>query len=324
MIDNALSWSDFRAEYLGFYTPPLYPRATYFSVRRVLDVCEECGVKSLADLRPKLVSSFCSRTHGKDGKPIAVATVATQLSYLRTLCGYAVTQGYISVDPTKARKTWISDTEAEFDKQHLCRTEALAVYRQAEAEAATGSWKAGRLEFLVKLIALLGLRKSEALGLHAADINLEDRTVLIRKHVRRRIKTGKKAEAYLPMPDELVRAAERWLPRCGGKWAIPACDVEKPWLSGGPSSRPLEQLRGLGLRSGVPGVNFLIWRHTWATHAESLWGLSDGQIQRILRHTRPMTAKQYYRHADLANLRAPMASIDFEQPRPALRQGAQA
>ena len=136
--------------------------------------------------------------------------------------------------------------------------------------------------------------------------------MLIKKNARRGVKTGKKGEAYLPLPDPLLDVLGQWIPFCGGQWVIPACDVTKPWLSGGPSSRPLEQLRALGQRAGVEGVNFKVWRSTWATIAEGLWGLTEEQIQRILRHTTPLTSRQFYRHRDLANMRAHMAKVSYE------------
>ena len=52
----------------------------------------------------------------------------------------------------------------------------------------------------------------------------------------------------------------------------------------------------------MPGVTFQLLRHSWATHAESLWGLSEPLIQRMLRHTTERT-QRHYRHADLDNLR---------------------
>jgi integrase len=315
----ALSWQDLHEEFLGFYLPPPHPRSTQFSVSRMLDVCAELGVKSVSDLTPKLVTKFCARTTGKHGKPITLRTVQGQLVYLKLLCQYAVSQKYLKTDPTLARKVWISDQAlSEPGLTHLSAAEARDVIRQADAEAASGNRKARRLRMLVYFLAFLGLRKKEVLGLECRDVDMTDRTVLIRRNSKRAVKTGKKGEAYLPLPDPLYEQLCLWLPHCGGKYVIPACDVDKPWMSGGPSSRPLEQLRALGQRAGVYGVNFKIWRSTWATIAEGLWGLTDEQIQRILRHTSPLTSKQFYRHRDLANMRAHMAKVSYEPQKPTL------
>lgn len=306
-------WSELYEEFLGFYLPPLHPRSTQFSVRRMLDICQELGVRSVTDLTPKLVGRFCGRTVGKHGKPITLRTVKGQFCYLQLLCRYAVSQGYLAADPTTARKIWIPDQAlSEPGRTHLSAAEARDVIRQADQEASSADRRARRLRVVVYFLAFLGMRKREVLGLHRADVDLRDRTVLIRANSRRPVKTGRKGEAFLPLPDPLLDVLEEWLPHCGGQWVIPAGDVTKPWLSGGPASRPLEQLRGLGRRAGVDGVNFKVWRSTWATIAEGLWGLTEEQIQRILRHTTPLTSRQFYRHRDLANMRAHMSKVSYE------------
>lgn len=315
----AVSWDDLYEEFLGHYLPPVRPRSTQFSVSRMLDVCEELGVKKVSDLTPAMVNRFCARTTGKHGRPITMRTVKGQFCYFRLLCQYAVSRGYLKRDPTLAHKVWIPDQAlAEPSRTHLSAAEARDVIRQADLEASAGNRKARRLRMLVYFLAFLGLRKKEALGLECADIDLDDRTVLIRRNSKRAVKTGKKGEAFLPLPDPLYEQLCLWLPHCGGKYVIPACDVDKPWLSGGPSSRPLEQLRGLGKRAGVDGVNFKVWRSTWATIAEGLWGLTEEQIQRILRHTTPLTSRQFYRHRDLANMRAHMSKVSYDEQRPTL------
>ena len=100
---------------------------------------------------------------------------------------------------------------------------------------------------------------------------------------------------------------------------IPARDVTKPWLHGCPSSRSLEQLHALGKRAfgddaGVSTVNHLLRRHTWATAAETYWGLFDPQIQRVMRHATPLTSKQHYRHADLEGMREYTNRVSFDPP----------
>ena len=238
---SAPTWPEFRVEFLGFYSPPLYPRATYFSVRRVLDVVEELGLQSLSDLRPNLVTRFCGRQTGQGGRPIKVRTVETQFVYFKLMCEYAAGQGYIAADPTAARKIWISDSAHEFTGRHLSSDQMRAVRGRAELDAAGDDWLALRDWVLFELLAGLGLRRAEALGLPCTDVDVVEETVLIRRNTRRRCKT-EKSEAYLPAPRlflDLFR--DRWLPRCGGIWVCPAWDdghMAKPWLYGSTKSRP--------------------------------------------------------------------------------------
>lgn len=96
--------------------------------------------------------------------------------------------------------------------------------------------------------------------------------------------------------------------------------VEEGWLSRNPCAskrlrvRPEPPARGqhhaaadvarvLAHLRERSGFTWRSLRHSWATHAESRWGLGEAAIQRVLRHTRPLTQRRY-RHADAANLRA--------------------
>jgi integrase len=118
-------------------------------------------------------------------------------------------------------------------------------------------------------------------------------------------------------PDYLPPSVPRAVPKPGlatdPGWLIPNVYRTGPWVGGSPGHDPLDQLQALGRRAGVPGLTFQSLRHSWATHAESAWGLTDGQIQRILRHTNTRT-QWHYRHAERNNLRAIAEGISFDGP----------
>jgi integrase len=141
---------------------------------------------------------------------------------------------------------------------------------------------------------------------------LAEGLVCVRKNRRRNLKTRESA-AFLPMPPLLWRLAEVWKLKCGGSWMVPATDVSKPWQHGGPGSRALDQIRDLGARAGVAGVNLRIWRPTVATLLEGA-GATDEQIQRILRHTTPLTAAQHYRKRDVPAMRSHVSKINYDAP----------
>ena len=67
------------------------------------------------------------------------------------------------------------------------------------------------------------------------------------------------------------------------------------------------------MRAGVSGVNFMVFRHSWATEAE-LQGVADDKIQAVLRHTTPLTSKQFYRHAAVAGMRPAVDVVNFAPP----------
>jgi integrase len=98
-------------------------------------------------------------------------------------------------------------------------------------------------------------------------------------------------------------------------WIFPNTFGTGPWLHGAGGHRPGDRLRQLGERAGVPDLTFQSLRHTWATHAESAWGLPPAVIQRVLRHSNA-TTQNHYRHAERRNLSAMVGGIDF-RPRDA-------
>ena len=95
-----------------------------------------------------------------------------------------------------------------------------------------------------------------------------------------------------------------------------------PWTGGSPGHKPLDRIKRLGQRAGAENFTILSLRHSWATMAETLWGLSDLQIMRILRHTNTRT-QVGYRHADLPNLRAAVKDITFGGELPAVAPPAE-
>lgn len=294
-----INWSDLRHEFLSLYAPPLRPRATWFAVRRLFDILElELEVHSTRELTPSLVARFAARPG------LSPRTVKGQLSYLSTFCSYCVRAGVLESNPVSWRRRWIDDCgyASRSPRKHLGLRELEQVLRQADVEAAAG-WEAERLRALVYTLAYLGLRRSEALGLRLEDLDLEGGTLSIVAHATRRLKTTA-AAAVLPIPAALLEVLRVWAPRCGSEWVFPSARRrESPWLHGSSTSRPLGQLRRLGERAGVEGVNALVFRHSFATHAEGPWGMSEGMIGRVLRHTSPLTAKRNYRHPDLCNMR---------------------
>jgi integrase len=93
------------------------------------------------------------------------------------------------------------------------------------------------------------------------------------------------------------------------RWLFPNVTGVGPWNDGSWGSKPVNELKALGLRAGVPGVTWQSFRHSWASHAE-FWGFSDTLIMRVLRHTSTRTQRGY-RHAELNNLRELVCGIDF-------------
>lgn len=215
-------------------------------------------------------------------------------------------------------------------RKHLTPEEVLDVLDQADAEAShsdiglslDGSpaksirgrqpqsqrWYAHRRRALVWLLAATGLRASEALC--ARDIDFDGEILEVTSSWKR-TKT-RAARQPVPVIEEAARRILEWIEIRGeSRWLFPQSTTDRPWAGGGPGYKPLDQIKSLGRRAGVNGVTMQSFRHTFATIAE-IWGLSETQIQRILRHTTPLT-QQHYRHSDRQVLAAIAKKISFDR-----------
>jgi hypothetical protein len=93
-------------------------------------------------------------------------------------------------------------------------------------------------------------------------------------------------------------------------WLVPNVFRVGPWTGGSPGHKPLDRVKALAARAGVKGFTLLSLRHTFATLAEGMWGLTELQIQRQLRHTNVKTQRSY-RHADPDSMRRAVGGISF-------------
>jgi integrase len=294
-----LTFAAFTAELISLYGPGLRSPRTRKKLEHVLAAFAALpGVKSPADLTPAAVALYCSSL-----AELNPNTVNGYLAYLRRACNYAVARGYLRSSPFAAHNFRRRPrTPADL---HL---PAAAVGRLlAHLAADVASWEGHRLYALVATFAFTGIRRDEGLRLQAADVDLAGR--VIRLSDRTPLKTEGSA-VPVPMPAELAEILAAWLPRAGSIWAFPGVRRKSPW-TGGPTGRtPLASAQAAARSVGVEGLTFRGLRQTWATMAESRWGLSELTVQRVLRHATPRT-QRIYRKADLDNLTAAVRSIGF-------------
>lgn len=155
-------------------------------------------------------------------------------------------------------------------------------------------WYGARLHALATLVAYTGLRRNEALYAQVRDVDLARGFVFV--VARRRLKTPG-SEAPVPLADEAAATLGEWLPRCGGDWLFPGARSGRPWVGGTAGYRPIDRLRQAGDAAGVPMVGFHSLRHSLATHL-LVRGVPLWAIQRMLRHTTPITTSLYLHPAD--------------------------
>ena len=306
-MPRAVTLARFRAEVLALYEPPMRARATYFKIRQVLDeLAADRQIRGPRDLTPPAVARWIAAHPGR-----RAVTTRSLLGSLRAICGYAVAVGYLTRSPWEFRRDWVRVEPGEEHPRHH-PAEAIARVLATLAIEDCGPWRAGRLRALVALVAFTGVRKMEALGLETGDVDLPGRMIRLRSNRWRRLKSAASGQP-VPVAEALADVLAGWLPRTGSDLLLPNRSGAGPWTGGPPGYKPLDQVKAAGCRAGVRDLTLLSLRHSWATHAESLWGLSGPTIQRVLRHTSERTSREHYRHADLANLRETGLKIHYPE-----------
>ena len=170
-----------------------------------------------------------------------------------------------------------------------------------------------------------GVRAAEALHLQAANVCLAKRTLTIAPTADWRPKTLK-SSATLPLADELAEVLGGWLPRAaapefrpgrlkisGVPWVFPGKKLSGPWTCGGPGVRPLDQVKALGVRAGVPGLTCLSFRKTLGTLAKS-FGFGPLELKAWLRHSNIQT-QSWYDEEDVEVMRGSAGKIQFRSAR---------
>lgn len=292
---NALSFEDFSRLALDCYRPPLRSASTYGRVRSTLATLAAMGVQSTSDLTTGLVARFVARR----AETVRVNSVIGDLGYLSALCSLAVAEGALRRSPFQGSRRFRLRPEPPAVKRWHPAADVARVLRSLR-ERSGESWEDHRLYAAVATVAYTGLRRSEALHLHREDYDASAGVLCV--VARRRLKTFDSAQP-VPVPPGLAEVLDGWVSVAGSSpWLFPGSRLMGPWIGGSPANRPLAQIKAAGRAAGVEGFNWQSLRHSWATAAEGAWGLGEGQIQRVLRHTRPMT-QRHYRHVDLENLR---------------------
>lgn len=298
------TFDSFRAEAGSIWARPAKARGTVTKMRQAL---REFGATlpagaTMAAVTAPAVAAWANGQLAAGRHP---NTVRSLLSYLRAACSYAVEVGHLARSPFARRRSFVRGVRATGPAAHT-GAELACVLRALEARRGL-SWRDGRTFALVSLVAYTGLRRNEALNLSWAEVDLAAR--LIRLDPARGLKTFAAAQP-VPIPDRLAGALAWWRGRCDSEWVVPGRTRRRPWTGGSLGSRPIDHLKAAGRAVGVEGLTFASLRATWATLAESTWGLSGPLIQRVLRHT-TLATQEHYRRADERALVAAVRGIDF-------------
>lgn len=259
------------------------------------------GMTTTGDLTTDAVSAWrvSQRQAGRSAN-----TIRGLESYLRAACNFAVEWGQLDRAPFSRRKPLERREPAR--KTHHSVADMARVLEHL-AGRSSESWQDHRLYALFSVYAFTGMRKLEALYLDWEDVRLPH--CLMVDPRRRRLKTEASA-APVPCPAALAKVLARWQGECGSRWVFPTLNRLRPWTGGVAGTKPLDRIKAAGRACDVQGLTIESLRHTWATTAETLWGLSEPQIQRVLRHTTTST-QQHYRHRDILAMAEFARDLDY-------------
>ena len=297
---ESLPFGVFTQRLLSLYQEPLRAPSTLQRMSQLTSLLAASGFASTADLTTSAIAAWIVER----SKVVSPNTVVGELGYIRALCEFAVEEGLLDRNPFSSRRLKVRPVPPG-RKSHHSIAEIGRVLDFLAAGAIT--WSGHRLYALAATVAYTGLRRNEALYLKPVDVRLTEGLLLV--VARRRLKTVASA-APVPICAELTAILEPWLVSCGPEWCFPTFGRDRPWTGGGPGYKPLDRLRAAGLAAGVDGLTFQSLRHSLATHLETAFGVSEGAIRRILRHTSDQTSLGY-RHADAENLRRLAGSISY-------------
>jgi integrase len=277
----------------------VYTRRRKTTRKKVEQVLDEFGLicQTSADITPSAITIWLESYPLR--KPI---TAFSLLRSFQSACTTAVKEHLLDESPftgfwSPAQYWPDGQLDPPENAPYLTAGQMSRLLVQSDLEAVGGSWEAARRRFLAYMYVCTGCRKSEALGLMAADLNLVVGTIWIRGNARRTLK-NRASRRCLFMPGMLAGAAADWAPRCGSIWMVPNKRRTGPWTEGPRGKKPLDELKALAARAGIDPFTILMVRHGYATAFTG--GELALQMQLGHRHTRTQIG---YRHVDPAMMR---------------------
>jgi integrase len=266
---TAITYEALWDDVASLYDAPMRTAQHKKRVFRVLKLCHEAGMATTADLTPVLVSKVVANRPADE----APTTTFTLLSTMATLCRYYEGQGYHRASPFRFRPLgkWIRVPKPapgpHQTKDEIRRVLDLMARDEAERQG-WAQWRSRRLLTLTWTVAVLGLRRNEALYAHVADVDLERRVFSV---TARTGNPGKTVHSVAPVPiaEALVPILRDWLAHRDDRpsgwplpqsnpWLFPTCGQRgraAPWTSGSIGQRPIARLQRQ-LRS-APGLRGL-------------------------------------------------------------------
>jgi integrase len=299
---TSITIGDFRQKVLKKYLARGRAKKTITQIKQVLDELEALGVRETGDISDDTIDDWLlawpSRT---------TVTFKSHLRCLSALCTLMKKREWIAVDPfadESVAAIMRNDSRPSPPRRRYSksREDVCKVLAQAKLEAAGGSWFAGRDQMLANLVFLLGSRVGQILRIETTDVDRTSKTITIGKakwitnsrggQVWWKPKTV--GEKVIPIGDALLEMILFWSvrmcrpPRRRRRictWLLPTVNLTGPWTSGGTGWSPLDRMKALGERAGVPDLTNKAGRKGLGTYKDLLT---------------PMERREYFGHSDEA------------------------
>jgi integrase/recombinase XerD len=254
-------------------------------LNRYLAYLDAQGVASIDDVTPAHVSDFLAHLRSGDDEhpPLSASSSARAVVAVRGLHRFALTEGVVAVDVAR-------EVRSPTGPRRLPKAIAVEdVERLLDAAGYPGTALALRDRALLELLYGSGARISEAVGLAVDDLELSERTVLLRG------KGGR--HRRVPLGGYAVRALEAYLVRARPELAARGTGTAAVFLNsrGGPLSRQSAWvvLRTAAERAGLAtGISPHTLRHSFATHLME-GGADVRVVQELLGHASVTTTQIY-------------------------------
>lgn len=247
----------------------------------VLEFAQQQSVQAWSDLQVVHMRELVSRLHlrGLKGR-----TIARLLSAVRGLYIYLLREGLCKHDP--AAGIFLPKMPPRQPK-----ILNIAHAQQLLDSPVADDFTACRDHAILELFYASGLRISELVALNLADLDMQQRLVLV-------LSIGKKPPRLLPVGSKAAAALEHWLAiRCQVYSSDPALFIG---IRGRRMSQQSvrERVRKAGVRDLGQHVHPYMLRHSFASHI--LESCHDIQaVQELLGHV-DISSTQMYDHSDFA------------------------
>jgi integrase len=304
---NAIALSDFRERVIARYRVTKRKRDT--RVRMATLLSEFLTVFTPDDDTSSIDGDSIVRWMERYGAGRKTGTTIGYLGVLRAAINYGMRQHW--VDRSK-EPDWkgLRPRHRRRVGPHLPFAEAQKLLLYHRQKGLRGTWLDRRTYVATAIGLFTGLRRNELLCLEWANVDLELGIISVEGHQDDDLKT-EASVAPVPIPPELLPDLIAWRAENPGRYVLRGVRGDRPWRGGRCGHRPIDTLRAAGRECGVKVNDWQTLRRTWATLGETLFGLTDPQIERVLRHTSPLTSKRHYRAADVAALREIGKQVTF-------------